>query len=79
MLPTTVLVDESPRCVIRPTDMKDLQRFLRNGKAFLQAENPSGKVTHRNADEKESQKWRDALALHKAWGGGEDDFFGVPL
>jgi hypothetical protein len=79
VLPMTVLVDESPRCVVRPTDMKDLQRFLRNAKPYLQGANPGGKISHRSADETELQKWRDALALHKAWGGGEDDFFGVPL
>ena len=24
MLPTTILIDEAPRCVVRPNDMKDL-------------------------------------------------------
>jgi len=33
MLPTTILIDETPRCVVRPTDMKDLTRFIRNGKS----------------------------------------------
>jgi hypothetical protein len=79
MLPTTILIDETPRCVVRPTDTKDLNRFIRNGKTYLLAENPSGKITHRNADQHESIKWRNALALHKAWGGTDDDFFGTPL
>ena len=79
MLPTTILIDEAPRCVVRPTDTKDLIRFIRNGKTYLLAENPSGKITHRNADETEAVKWRNALALHKAWGGADDDYFGTPL
>jgi hypothetical protein len=79
MLPTTILIDEAPRCVVRPTDIKDLNRFIRNGKTYLLADNPSGKITHRNADEAELARWRNALALHKAWGGADEDFFGVPL
>jgi hypothetical protein len=79
MLPTTILIDESPRCVVRPTDTKDLNRFIRNGKAFLLAEKPVGKITHRIANEDESLKWREALALHKAWGGDDESFFGIPL
>jgi hypothetical protein len=79
MLPTTILIDEAPRCVVRPTDTKDLNRFIRNGKSYLLAENPGGKITHRSADGGESAKWRNALALHKAWGGSDDDFFGTPL
>lgn len=79
MLPTTILVDEAPRCVVRPTDTKDLNRFIRNGKTYLLSSNPSGKITHRAADEAELAKWRNALALHKAWGGTDEDFFGVPL
>ncbi len=79
MLPTTILIDEAPRCVVRPTDIKDLNRFIRHGKTYLLADNPSGKITHRNADEAELARWRNALALHKAWGGADEDFFGVPL
>jgi hypothetical protein len=79
MMPTTILIDEAPRCVVRPVDTKDLQRFLRNGKAFLLAERPDGKITHRSADEAELARWRNALALHKAWGGADEEFFGVPL
>jgi hypothetical protein len=79
MLPTTILIDEVPRCVVRPTDTKALNRFFRNGKTYLLAGNPNGKITHRNADAAESAKWYDALALHKAWGGDEEDFFGIPL
>ncbi len=79
MLPTTILIDETPRCVVRPNDNKDLNRFLRNGKTFLLAEKPDGKISHRNADEIESARWKNALALHRAWGGNEEDFFGVPL
>jgi len=79
MLPTTILVDEAPRCVVRPNDVKDLNRFIRNGKIFLLAENSAGKITHRSADETELAKWKNGLALHKAWGGADEDFFGIPL
>jgi hypothetical protein len=79
MLPTTILIDEAPRCVVRPNDMKDLKRFLRNAKGFLLAERPEGKITHRNANEEESQKYKTALALHKACGGEDENFFGTPL
>lgn len=79
MLPTTILVDEAPRCVIRPTDTKALNRFIRNGKAFLLGDNTGGAISHRPADACELARWRDALALHEACGGSEDEFFGVPL
>ncbi|MGA8172648.1 MAG: hypothetical protein WB816_17695 [Methylocystis sp.] len=79
MLPTTILIDENPRCVVRPTDTKDLTRFLRNGKAFLLAERPVGKITYRAATDAEQTRWREAYALHKAWGGEDEGFFGVPL
>jgi hypothetical protein len=79
MLPTTILVDEVPRCVVRPTDKKDLERFIRNAKKYLLAENTEGKVTHRGADEVEDGKWREGFALHKAWGGADETFFGLPL
>jgi hypothetical protein len=79
MLPTTILIDGTPRCVVRPTDMKDLNRFIRNGKTYLLARNAEGRISHRNAIEDEAARWRDALALHKAWGGAEEEFFGIPL
>jgi hypothetical protein len=79
MLPTTILIDEVPRCVVRPNDMKDLKRFLRNAKGFLLAERPEGKITNRNANEDESQKYKNALALHKACGGEDESFYGTPL
>jgi hypothetical protein len=79
MFPTTILIDETPRCVVRPTDTKDLNRFIRNGKSYLLAQNPNGKITHRNADEAELVRWQSALALHKAWGGADEEFFGIPL
>jgi len=79
MLPTTILIDESPRCVVRPMDTKDLNRFLRNGKAFLLAERPVGKISYRAATDLEQSRWREAFALHKAWGGEDEGFFGVPL
>ena len=79
MLPTTILVDDVPLCVVRPTDSKDLQRFIRNGKPYLLADKPHGRVTHRNAGDEEAAKWRSALALHQAWGGSDEDFFGTPL
>lgn len=79
MLPTTILIDQAPRCVVRPLDMKALNRFIRNGQDFLLAGNPRGVITHRAADEAELEKWRNALALHRAWGGEDEDFFGIPL
>ena len=79
MLPTTILVDEAPRCVVRPTDTKDLNRFIRNGKTYLLADNPDGRISHRNAADDEAVKWRNALALHRAWGGAEEEFFGTQL
>jgi hypothetical protein len=79
MLPTTILVDAAPRCVVRPNDMKDLNRFIRNGKTYLLAENSIGTISHRNANELEAVKWHNGLALHKAWGGADEDFFGIPL
>ncbi|MGJ4887993.1 hypothetical protein ACQR1Y_07365 [Bradyrhizobium sp. HKCCYLRH3099] len=79
MLPTTILIDERPRCVVRPNDTKDLNRFIRNGKTYLLAEIPDGKITHRNASDAELMQWQNALALHRAWGGDDESFFGVPL
>lgn len=79
MMPTTILIDDAPRCVVRPTDGKDLNRFIRNGKSFLLAGRPDGKITHRAASETETGKWQTGLALHKAWGGAEEEFFGLPL
>jgi hypothetical protein len=79
MLPTTILIDEAPRCVVRPTDSKALNRFIRNGRSYLLRDNPDGKITYRNASEEESAKWHNAFALHKAWGGDEEAFFGIPL
>ncbi|MDD2876936.1 MAG: hypothetical protein PHT60_05005 [Acidiphilium sp.] len=52
---------------------------MRNGRAYLLSGNPQGRMTHRNANECEAAKWGDALALHKTWGGAEEEFFGVPL
>lgn len=79
MLPTTILIDEAPRCVVRPTDMKDLQRFLRNGRGYLLGTAAEGAITHRPAAPAELEKWSSALALHCAWGGEEEHFFGTPL
>ncbi|POF33879.1 hypothetical protein [Roseibium marinum] len=79
MLPTTILIDETPRCIVRPTDRKALSRFLRNGKSYLLGERQDATVTHRDATEPELARWNDAFALHKTGGGDEDEFFGVPL
>ena len=79
MPPTTILINERPRCVVRPNDTKDLNRFLRNAKGFLLAHCPDGKITHRPASEPEQSRWKEAFSLHKAWGGEEEGFFGVPL
>ena len=79
MLPTTILIDEQPRCVVRPNDTKYLNRFIRNGKLYLLAEKPDGRITHRSASDAEMTQWQNALALHRAWGGDDEHFFGVPL
>lgn len=79
MLATTILVDETPVCVVRPTDRKDLERFMRNGKRYLLANNDSGKITYRDADPEEAAKWNRAFALHKAWSNSDEGFFGTPL
>lgn len=79
MMPMTVLVDEAPRCVVRPTDMKALNRFVRNAKTYLLRELPDGKITFRAADDQETVKWWDAFNLHNAAGCAEEEFFGVPL
>jgi len=52
---------------------------LRNGKSYLLAENPTGAVSFRAPNQDEAEKWRDALSLHLAWSGSEDEFFGIPL
>jgi len=79
MLPQVVLVDGVPRCVIRPTDQKNLDRFVRNGKKWLQAGNSEAKCTYRPADEAEIAIWKDAFALHTVAGADEESFFGIPL
>lgn len=79
MLPTTILIDETPKCVVRPTDTKALNRFIKSGKSYLLDEKPSGRITHRNAEPAELAKWQSGYALHKAWGGDDEAFFGVPL
>jgi hypothetical protein len=79
MLPQVVLVDSVPRCVIRPTDQKSLDRFVRNGKKWLLAGNADAKCTYRPADDAETAIWKDAFALHKVSGADEESFFGIPL
>jgi hypothetical protein len=79
MLPQVVLVDGVPRCVIRPTDQKALDRFVRNSKKWLQAGNAEAKCTYRPADDTERAVWTDAFELHKAAGSDEESFFGIPL
>ncbi|MGO9356158.1 MAG: hypothetical protein ACLP1D_00605 [Xanthobacteraceae bacterium] len=79
MLPTTILVDDTPSCVVRPLDMKDLARFLRNGRQYLLAQHPDGRISHREASAAEAVKWHSARALHLAWGGDDEHFFGTPL
>jgi len=79
MLPTTVLVDDRPRCIVRATDRKALQRFLRNGKAYLVGGHEDGTVSHRPPTDEERAKWEDAFALHRAGGCDEEEFIGVPL
>ncbi len=59
MLPTTILVDEALRRVVRPNDVKDLNRFIRNGKTFLLAENSAGKFTHRNVVTDAARPYRE--------------------
>jgi hypothetical protein len=79
MTPMTILVDEAPRCVVRPTDAKALNRFLRNARPYLLRAAPEGKLSFRAADAQEAARWRDAFELHRAAGCDEEEFFGVPL
>jgi hypothetical protein len=76
---TTILVDEIPKAVVKPLDTKDLRRFLKNGNAYLTAGNTETTISHREADDFESDRWQSAFLLHCAWGGDEDGFFGTPL
>lgn len=79
MQPMTILVDDQPRCVVRPNDLKGLQRLIRNAKPWLTVQAPDGKTSFREADEAEAARWRDARGLHLAAGGAEEEFIGVPL
>jgi len=79
LVPITITVDEKPKCVVRPNDMKHLQRFLRNGKAWLLASAPDGQLAHREADAVERAVWDNARGLHRIAGGEDEDFFGTPL
>lgn len=82
MRPITILVDETPRCVVRPVDRKDLFRFTRNARSYLVAGNAEGagaRIEHREAEAGELARWQEGLALHLAWGGEEEGYFGVPL
>jgi hypothetical protein len=76
---TTILVDELPKVVVRPVDLKALNRFLRNARGYLAGGDQDARISHRLADDAETRRWRSAFDLHIAWGGGEDEFFGVPL
>jgi hypothetical protein len=76
---TTILVDDKPKAVVKPVDTKDLRRFLKNGNVYLTAGNADATITHREADDSESNRWLLAFRLHRAWGGDEDGFFGTPL
>lgn len=78
-MPMTILVDEVPRCVVRPTDTKALNRFIRNARLYLLAGLSEGKVSFRAADARETARWRDGFDLHNIAGGAEEEFFGVPL
>lgn len=79
MLATTILVDDIPVCVVRPTDRKDLERFIRNGRKFLLADRHDARISYRESDVTEAEKWRRAYTLHKTWSGSDEGFFGVPL
>lgn len=76
---TTILVDDKPKAVVKPVDTKDLRRFLKNGNAYLTAGKAEATITHREADNSESDLWNSAFRLHRAWGGDDDGFFGIPL
>ncbi len=80
MVPMTILVDEAPKCVVRPNDMKALLRFLRNGKAWLLADDARRRAgLPRGRRKGTTRSGATPIDLHRAWGGDEDDFFGVPL
>ena len=64
MTPTTVLIDEVPRCVVRPTDQKALNRFLRNSKTYLLAGKADGAVM---------RLWRFVIAGGMTWEDATDE------
>lgn len=76
---TTILVNDMPKAVVRPVDTKDLRRFLKNARSYLNAGDSDAVITHRDADEQEVARWTAALELHTAWGGERENYFGIPL
>ncbi len=80
MLPQVVLVDGVPKCVIRPTDKKDLDRFVRNGKKWLQAGNEEAKCTYRAARRCRDRHMEETPSRCIRPGAAADEtFFGIPM
>ena len=75
----TILVDQTPKYVVRPTDNNALRRFLRQAREFLAKGDDHATISHRPAESAEIDRWKAAFALHLAWGGEEEGFFGIPL
>lgn len=76
---TTILVNDVPKVVVRPNDRKALVRFLRNAHNYLSEGHDDAVISHRDADERESERWHSAHRLHLVWGGDDESFFGTPL
>src|SRR5271165_4346097 len=75
----TILIDGEPKFVVRPNDNKALFRFLRNANKFLVGDKADAAVSHRPSEPEELERWRAAYGLHQAWGGDDEQFFGIPL
>ena len=77
---TVLEIGGTARYVVRPVDHKALNRFLTRASAFLLRDAPpDATLTHRPAQPPETARWQAAYDLHCAWGGDEEQFFGIPL
>jgi hypothetical protein len=75
----TILIDGEPKFVVRPNDNNALRRFLRNANKFLAGDKPGAAISHRPSEPLELERWKAAYGLHQAWGGEDEQFFGIPL
>jgi hypothetical protein len=76
---TVIEIGGQARYVVRPVDNKALNRFLTKARTWLLKDQPDAALSHRTADQSESDRWKAAFDLHCIWGGDEDEFFGIPL